>query len=228
MSVQKPLVLNISDLTAKVYNFYHKMDTSKTYRDRFLLDPMETLSKDIPRGTFSKGAIRLSKTNRLLFELLSNKKFMEWTKGFERDIESKINATLTANESTKAQMELASYLNQNYFYCEIAHAMFECIDLETFQSLFKRPLDPTIRSVEDLTLSEDSPVTAVSDPLLINQLKHYAQTEILLLFVVAVFVFVAYTDVMIQSPDLMSRTDLRRISNIMIKELTKRANLLPR
>ncbi|MGF9816272.1 hypothetical protein [Bacillus toyonensis] len=238
MKENKQLILNISHLRKKSDTFYRKMDNSLTYREKFLRDPVKIISKDLLEITCEKESIRISKTNHLLFALLSNKKFMEWVEQFEREVQSKVNNAITSDDPKVAELELASYLNRTYYYREIVQAMFECLDVETFEALLNlnretgdiSSSNPNIgfnvryEKPDQISISLDP--TSLAEQVFDDSTVVCVAIAIYAVAAIAVFGVAVAAVALAEGPGLLSRADLQRISNFMTKELTQRAHLL--
>jgi hypothetical protein len=242
MREKKQLVLNISELSEKADNFYRQMDDSLTFRETFLRDPVGILSKDILGGTSEKEPIQLSKTNRLLYALLSNKKFMEWAEGFEKNVQSKISATLTSNDPKEIEMELAAHLNRTYYYREIVQAMFSTLDVETFEALLNLNRESASSLLTDkdvrfkvsydgpdkISISRDSSIGPLAQESVSDWVVVCVAIAVYAVGVLAVFAAAtaAIAVAIVEVPRPLSRTDLQRISGFMTKEFTQRAELI--
>ncbi|MGG1153047.1 hypothetical protein [Bacillus wiedmannii] len=239
MREKKQLVLNISNLTEKADKFYRQMDTSLKYRETFLRDPVGILSKDLLGGTCNNESIWISKMNRLLFALLSNTKFMEWAKDFENDVQSKINAAVNSDDPKIAEKELAAHLNRTYYYRKIVQAMFDSLDVETYEALLNlgrdssrtSPADQDVKfnvkynGTDQISISLDPSISSLAEKSM-GDVTVCVYIAVYAVAAIAVFAFATAAVAIMEVPKMLSRTDLQRITSFVTKELTQRSHLL--
>jgi hypothetical protein len=231
----EPLILNIPDLSSKADTFFRQMDASITYRESFLRDPVGSLSRLLLGGPCGKSSARVSKTNQLLYALLSNQKFMTWSESFQKEVDSQVATALKGNEGSSDECTFASHINKTYYYRQIIKAMYESLDVETFEALITLDREtaraPTSRTEGGFVMKQDRPdrVSITLDPD--SGENREVMCDICVVCIAIAVYAVALVAVFVvgfagRVSDSLTRVDLQRIASMIVTDLTERAAML--
>ena len=101
--IEKHLVLENSNLGNKIEQLFEELSNNKRLEHVFSKDPAYVLAKKVLPASYSQLTKQsLSKANRLLYSILSNKKFKKWLDDYQKTLEKNYKKT---NEIDKQQIK---------------------------------------------------------------------------------------------------------------------------
>src|SRR5215813_5806648 len=173
MLAEELLVLNYGDFSNRVDNLYLRLKSSAHLRELFVRNPTRVLFGTLTPGIGSPSDLQAAISNRFLFSLFSNQKFLEWTKEYGRRLEEKIFAGLDQDSSNKDRLDrLLSHVieaDKRTIYKEFLEAMLHFGDttilnsFATSGSKFPHPL-PSGRGDNEGYQVPSQPDPDIGDP----------------------------------------------------------------
>ena len=222
MRSEEMLVLNYRNFSSRLESLFGSLGKSPAALESFARDPAGVFGKHVfPEHNVSAG--ELNQANRVLFSLLSNPRFLDWSKKFEQKIRDQLKKVGKKVDSAEAIKQLTATLDRAELYKEIAKATLSFADLELIYSM--TVIDPdVIRGV----LRDPFPPIG-PDPLGCDLASVAVEIETFVYAVAAVAVFVVAVAAVAVIPaasvlENVSREDLRRVSNFMTTQLLAHAN----
>lgn len=180
-------------------------------RQLYLRDPMGVITRtvfpdqDVPAPELSRG-------NRLLFALLTNDKFLDWSRSYETDLLKKaVEATNIEDPSTALRSYLA-VVDRSSIHQDLAAAAAEFADPELIAALTWRPDRQGIGRTK-FPINADVAVE-------VETLVYVAVAVAVAVVAVAVAVAGRETDI---DQTILNRQDIVAISRVLTGELTEHA-----
>lgn len=207
MKADELLVLQYDNLSESVASLFSQLDDSPSLREYFIKNPTQVIAKYLLSPEDKLPAANISQGNRLLFSLLSNEGFMDWSRQFQSRIENRIREASESERSDEAFKTFMATLDREEIYREIIDAAQRYGDREMFYSLMVKDQSP------------ESFLVPASNNLRIDVA---VDIEIAIYAVLVLLVFAI--DISFAPVEPLSRLDLRRISNLMSDRLIERAH----
>lgn len=132
------LVLNYAGFSRHVRSLFWKMRDSRAYAELFIRDPAGVISKKVFPGYPQPMPGTLNQANRILFSLLSNARFMEFTRSLQEDLEARareLAETEGIEDFGEALRLYSTRLNRTELYGRLADGISESIDREMLFAL---------------------------------------------------------------------------------------------
>jgi hypothetical protein len=217
MEIHRLLLLDLPDYSDRLGALLTRMESEESLRQMYLRDPSTILSKalfpdqpNLPRSV-------VSRSNRLLFSLLSNQGFMTWADTYGAAIGERARNEFPNLSEEEAGLALAAKLEATDVYDEVINAVVANSDRELLASLL------TVKNHELDQLLAGRPSMGGGAPGI-------SVVAVFVVVFVAVFVVIAATELNHHfgktAPTGFARTDLDRLSRLMIDGLTQEAESL--
>jgi hypothetical protein len=135
------LILDYGDFSERAQELYERMNDSPHIRERLVKDPAGAVNEMLLQGTVtppSRGTI--NQANRLLYSLLSNQEFMEWSQSYQEKIQEQLRQIAEEHDSEEAFKLLVERIDRSELYREITEAILEHADREILYSIIA--IDP--------------------------------------------------------------------------------------
>jgi hypothetical protein len=210
------LVLKHDDLARRLQDLYGQLSESRSFREYFVKDPSSLIASTVFSGYRDVSAARINQANRLLFSLLSNARFMEWSEEFQNRVLEEAQEIVNLADPVETAALLSALVDKNRLYREIADAMLEFGDKELIFSLTVSDAperEPRVSEVDvaaAIRSGDDNVFPIVT-------------------FVLFVIVAALVIPLWVAPPPGMevgvglSRQDLQSVSNFLVDRLTARA-----
>ncbi len=216
MKAEELLVLKHDDLSRRTETLYQELSRSRPFRELFVTDPASVIADTLLTGYRDYSGTQIKATNRLLFSLLSNARFMRWTEEFKGRLDDQASEILQeAADPIERAALMATTLDKTRIYQEIADAMLNCADRELLYSLFD--------------LNSAKPNTPVIEPYVYRD-GHGDDVFPIVTFVLFVFVAIAVFPLYAAPPNAdavgLSRQDFQAVSAFLTDRLSARAQEL--
>ena len=211
MGANDLLILRSADLDSKLTALGDKLVSDRTFRELYVNDPARVILKSVFPDQ-SVPAAEVNRGNRLLYGLLSNKRFTAWAQQYSTELVQKANEVTRESNPEKALREYLAVTDREKIHREVATAVAEFADAELIAALTWRP-DP-----------ESIGVARVADVAV--------DIEVLIYAVVAAAAFaVAFAAVFLAAPVTerevgVSRIDVQRVAAQLTERLTERGQEL--
>lgn len=212
MKVDELLILDRGDFSEKASTLFRLLNESNPYREWFVRDPAEAITKVLfPDQPLSPS--RINQGNRVLLALLSNDKFLSWSRQFQARIEREIVQAQGDDSSVEAARTFIATIDRSNLYREIIDASMEFLDRETLFGL--------------LVTDPDANDVTPDDPKLQPTCSVDIEICIYAVLIAAVFFVVTQIDINpLVVPEDLSRQDLQRVANFISERLPQRAREL--
>ncbi|GEM_PF-2659665 len=129
------LVLDYAGFSRHTALFYKKLEAA-SFRELFVRDPAGVLFDSLFPGYKSPTPGKINQANRMLFSLLSNPKFMDWSKGFQKKLEETAQRAAPQEKPGEAIKLYTVQVDRAKLYQEILEATRSFADVEFFHSAF--------------------------------------------------------------------------------------------
>lgn len=129
MSNRTGLILQYDGLARNIRDTFHEIASSEIIRETMLRDPIGTLTKRLLPGLAELDQQQVDAGNRLLFALLSNKKFAAWAEKYEQ-LAGKLPAGKRHSDVELGRQYLLG-LDTDAGYTEFVKGLQESLDIET-------------------------------------------------------------------------------------------------
>lgn len=138
MGANEYLVFRAPEVRSRMSELLRDVEGDATVRQMYLRDPIGVINRavfpdqEVPASELSRG-------NRLLFALLTNEKFLNWSRSYEIDLTKKaVDATNIEDPSTALRTYLA-VVDRSTIHQDLAVAAAEFADPELIAALTWRP-----------------------------------------------------------------------------------------
>lgn len=216
MSATERLVLNQNNFAERTFAFYRKMNTSPNFMKKVVEDPARIMAEELFAGEDLPSVGEINQANRILFSLLSNPKFIEWSKDFEERMASQVKQE---GDNIEALNRVVRNLDRSQLYNEIASAAQQFIDKEWIYN--RMTINRSTAASNRISGPFRSGVIAADIAVCI-------ETFIYAVAVGAVFAVAVAAVFLGESPveSGLSRFDLQRIASALAGEMDSRAQAL--
>jgi hypothetical protein len=213
MKSHELLILNYQGFEDRLNDLYTRLEASRAMQEAFVRDPAGVIARLVLPGLADVTDAEINQANRLMFALLSNDGFMQWTQAFQERIEAQAREASTADDPAERLRMLLVTFDRPALYREVAQAALDHIDLEIIHSMM-------VRSPESIAASALGQGREVS-------LRPNVRLEIEI-FAVAVLVLIVFAiDITPlapnRAPEGLSRTDLQRVAAAIADGMSARA-----
>ncbi len=215
MERTKFLALHYDGYVEMAQKFFRQMNASNSYREVFFNNPAEVLAHTVLNDTVSIPSSQINRANLFLYALLSNKKFMDWTKHFQEKVQSDIAKLGQGEQSTEAIKSYLASLTKQKLYEELINGMQSTIDRETWNILLVKGTGPgtSVKIPDVLREIKLAFVTGINQDVAVE-----IETLIYAVDVAAVFVVIVAVFGIPVSAEL-TREDLAKLSNLVSSRL---------
>ncbi len=218
MKADELLVLHYESLSQRAESLFQDLNKSLALRELFLKDPTSVVVERILGRDQKPSETRINQVNRLLFSLLSNTKFMEWSRQFQEKMEAQLQEIAQSEDPIEAMKLLLVRLNRAKLYQEIAEAALQFSDVETLYSLFALSSTRASFSAAEIRGLVE-PIEAATEEA--GNVFPIPVTALAILVLVVLVLIPGVTNE--PTPLKLSRQDLLRISAFLSQQLTARA-----
>lgn len=209
MSFKDLLICHYDEFENSVTRLYRDFDASPAFRDYFLENPTNAISKSMFPDLAPLSQADISAGNKLLYSLLSNPKFAQWAKRFEHQLYDSLKFA-EASDDPEVLKQVVARIDKKKLYKDIVEGIQEFGDVESLSAILGRPRSPA--------------GTEVGKVASMPHLDVAVEIEILIYAVAVAAVFIIPVDVFFAPATAgVSRDDLHRISNVLAVELKRRA-----
>jgi hypothetical protein len=225
------LILNYRNFSERVASVYERLHNSESMKALFVSDPTGLFAKTV-FPEYNLTSSELNQGNRLLFSLLSNSRFLEWSKQFEERLKAQLQQITGTSDEAEAMRLFLTTFDRTQLYREIAQATLEFGDLETIFSLTVKDPNSAVRRPLPLDIdlvipSNPNPI----DPLGSDLADVAVDIETFIYAVAAVAVFIAAVALLVVPPppsvrETLTREDLMRVTNFMAQQLGEKARTI--
>ncbi|MBP2323328.1 hypothetical protein JOF56_003713 [Kibdelosporangium banguiense] len=246
MRADELLILNYSGFSRHVRSLFWNMRDSRSFTELFLRDPAGTISRKVFNGYMPPMPETLNQANRILFSVLSNPGFMEFTRNLQEEMESEARRE-AANEGIEDFEEglrlYATRMDRTALYNRVADGLIRNMDRELLFSMAF--VDPTTRLMPDPggggggdwcpdipepggklpDLCPDPKVGPKGPP--VGSTLAYHEVAVVTVAVALAFVVVTVIDFTPKpAPVGLTREDIAAVSNLLSDRFERRAMIL--
>lgn len=216
MEVHRLLLLDLPDYSDRLGALLTRMEGDETLRQLYLRDPSTILTKALFPGQPNLPKSVVSRSNRLLFSLLSNQGFMAWADGYGAALGERARTEFPTLSEEDAGLALAAKLEATDVYEEIIEAAVANIDRELLASLL------AVKNHELDRLLAARPGVGEAPP--VNAVAVYVVVAIAIFVVIAATVLNHHYGK--NAPSGFTRADLDRLSRLLLDGLTHEAEAM--
>src|SRR5262249_52166614 len=130
-------LLRLPDYSPRIVEFLHRIDREPALSELFTRNPVGVLQEAVFPERQLLPADVLSRENRLLFALLSNRGFRDWAKRYQTAFEERAKNTYPNLVPDEAYIAYAGHISREEVYKDIAEAALSFIDRETLYLLIQ-------------------------------------------------------------------------------------------
>lgn len=247
MRADELLILNYAGFSNHVRTLHRMLERSPSLQEMFVREPARVLASVVFPGYQQPTPATLDYTNRVLFALLSNGRFVRWANQFQKQVEKEAKQAFESVEDPGERLKaLSAVMDRPKLYGQIAEALPKFMDTELATSMLIRAPgvgypDPG-GGAGDPDYCPDPPETGIEgtdwcvkigppNPVIsgnpIGGTRVEIETYIYAVAVAAVFVVVTMIDATPKpAPAGLSRSDLRNVAGQLAGRVKQQADQL--
>lgn len=219
MRADELLILDYGDLSTHATDLFERLDNSRAFRELFIKDPTGAVGRVLLPGYSRPPVVHINQANRVLFSLLSNESFREWSRRYQETFVEDARQRFPDQEHPEALRSFLAGYDVREMYQELVDGALQFLDREFLYSLLSIDLDHTPPRVPSFVAQDDEEMPAASPVVVAVAVAVFAA-------IVAVAFLVVGPVVEPESDDGLSRDSLQRVSDMIAESLIARAEEL--
>lgn len=211
MGTNSLLILQSPEVLERMRDLLEEVEADAGLRQLYLRDPAGIIQKKIFPGQENIPKTEINRGNRLLYALLSNDRFLEWSRSYEEELITRAREATRIEDPSRALHTYLAVVDRTTLHQDVASAATRFCDPELMAALTWRAERPPA--------GVQVPVNA--DVAVDIETFVYAVAAVAVFAVAVAAVFVPAP--VLERTDVISRLDLLSIANQLSASLAERA-----
>ncbi|MEV6444407.1 hypothetical protein [Amycolatopsis sp. NPDC051716] len=211
MGTNSLLILHAPEIQGRMRALIERVDSDESLRQLYLNDPATVIQKTVFPDQENIPKAEINRANRLLYALLSNERFVEWSRSYEEDLVTRAVQATSIEDPENALRAYLAILDRTALHQDLASAVAQFADPELIAAITWRPELPRVGNAR-LPISAD---VAVEIETFV-----YAVAAVAVFAVAVAAVFIGAVE---PAGEVVSRIDVMAVANQLGESLTQRA-----